>query len=96
MQRLVTSMLRQTYLGVLAHLLRRSINPRLQDPACNVSHVSMRELFVSIRNVLVGNSSSLYQWEILSETFVLPPTAEGKKEFIVVDGRDDSLMRGYS
>jgi hypothetical protein len=55
----------------------------------------MRELFVSIQNVLVGNSSSLYQWETLSETFVLPPTAEGKKEFIVVDGRDDSLMRRY-
>jgi hypothetical protein len=56
----------------------------------------MRELFVSIQNILVGNSSSLYQWETLSETFVLPPTAEGKKVFIVVDGKDDSLMRRYS
>jgi hypothetical protein len=56
----------------------------------------MRELFVSIQNILVGNSSSLYQWEILSETFVLPPTAEGKKVLIVVDGKDDSLMRRYS
>jgi len=56
----------------------------------------MKELFVSIQNILVGNSSSLYQWEMLSETFVLPPTAEGKKEFIVVDGKDDSLMRRYS
>jgi hypothetical protein len=55
----------------------------------------MRELLVSIQNILVGNSSSLYQWEMLSETFVLPPTTEGKKEFIVVDGKDDSLMRRY-
>jgi hypothetical protein len=84
------------YLGVLAYLVRQSVNPQLQDPAWNVSHVSMRELFVSIQNILVGNSSSLYQWEILSETFVLPPTAEGKKVFIVVDGKDDSLMRRYS
>jgi hypothetical protein len=89
-------MWRQTYLGVLAHLVHQSLNPQLQDPACSVSHVSMRELFVSIQNILVGNSSSLYQWEILSETFVLPPTAEGKKVFIVVDGKDDSLMRRYS
>jgi hypothetical protein len=56
----------------------------------------MRELFVSIQNILVGNSSSLYQWEMLSETFVLPPTLEGKKEFIVVDGKDDALMRRYT
>jgi len=56
----------------------------------------MKELFVSIQNILVGNSSSLYQWEIHSETFVLPPTAEGKKESIIVDGKDDSLMRRYS
>jgi len=55
----------------------------------------MRELLISIQNILVGNSSSLYQWEMLSETFVLPPTAEGKKEFIIVDGKDDSLMRRY-
>ena len=83
------------YLGVLAHVVRQSINPQLQDPAWNVSHVNMRELFVSIQNVLVGNSSSLYQWEMLSETFILPPTAEGKKESIVVDGKDNSLMRRY-
>jgi hypothetical protein len=55
----------------------------------------MRELLVSIQNVLVGNSSSLYQWEALSETFVLPLTTEGKKEFIVVDGKDESLMQRY-
>jgi len=56
----------------------------------------MRELFISIQNILVGNSSSLYQWEIPSETFVLPPTTEGKKVSIVVDGKDDSLMQRYS
>jgi hypothetical protein len=56
----------------------------------------MREFFISIRNVLVGNSSSLYQWDSLSETFVLPPTAEGKKAFIVVDGKDDALMQRHA
>jgi hypothetical protein len=60
-----------------------------------VSHVSLRELFVSIQNILVGNSSSLYQWDDLSETFLLPPTADGKKKSIVVDGRDDELMQRY-
>jgi hypothetical protein len=55
----------------------------------------MRELLVSIQNILVGNSSSLYQWEMLSEAFVLPPTVEGKKEFIVVGGKDDTLMQRY-
>jgi hypothetical protein len=61
-----------------------------------VSHVTTREFFVSIRNILVGNSSSLYQWDIQSETFVLPPTADGKKRFIVVDGKDDVLMQRYT
>ena len=56
----------------------------------------MRELLVSIQNILVGNSSSLYQWETLSESFVLPPTPEGKKEIIVVDGKDGALMQRYT
>jgi hypothetical protein len=84
------------YLGVSAHLVRQSVNPQLQDPTWNMEHITMRELFVSIQNILVGNSSSLYQWEMLSETFVLPPTAEGKKQFIIVDGKDDSLIQRYS
>lgn len=80
---------------VLTYPVRQSVNPRLQDPALHVSHVTTREFFVSIRNILVGNSSSLYQWDIQSETFVLPPTADGKKKFIVVDGKDDTLMQRY-
>jgi hypothetical protein len=56
----------------------------------------MREFFISIQNVLVGNSSSLYQWDSLSETCVLPPSAEGKKAFIVVDGKDDVLMQRHA
>ena len=72
-----------------------SINPRLQDPDLYVLHVSMKDLFVSIQNMLVGNSSSLYQWDPLSEAFVLPPTTDGKQTFIVVDGKDDLLMQRY-
>ncbi|KAH9994981.1 Spc98 family-domain-containing protein [Russula compacta] len=75
---------------------RYYVNPRLQDPAWHVSHVSMRELFISIQNILVGNSSSLYQWHTPSETFVLPHTADGKREFIVIDGKDDALMESYT
>jgi len=75
--------------------VRQSVNPRLQDPAYQVSHISLRELFVSIQNILVGNSSSLYRWDVLSETFLLPPTADGKRSFIVVDGKDDKLMQRY-
>ncbi|KAF8271255.1 hypothetical protein EI94DRAFT_1797237 [Lactarius quietus] len=74
---------------------RSSVNPRLQDPDLYVSHVSTKDLFVSIQNILVGNSSSLYQWDPLSETFVLPTTSDGKQVFIVVDGKDDLLMERY-
>lgn len=56
----------------------------------------MREFSISIQNVLVGNSSSLYQWDSHSETFVLPPTADGKKVFIVVGGKDDVLMQRHA
>jgi hypothetical protein len=55
----------------------------------------MREFLASIQNILVGNSSSLYQWDMQSETFVLPPTADGKRKSIVVDGKDDGLMQRY-
>ncbi len=72
-----------------------SVDPRLQDPDLYVLHVRMRDLFASIQNILVGNSSSLYQWDPLSETFVLPTTTDGKKTFIVVDGKDDLLMQRY-
>jgi len=53
----------------------------------------MQDLFVSIKNILVGNSSSLYRWDPLSEIFVLSTTTDGKKTFIVVDGKDDMLMQ---
>ena len=72
-----------------------SVNPRLQDPDLYVLHVSTKDLFVSIQNILVGNSSSLYQWEPLSETFALPTTTDGKRVFVVVDGKDDLLMQRY-
>ncbi|KAH8979230.1 hypothetical protein EDB86DRAFT_3089297 [Lactarius hatsudake] len=62
---------------------RYHVNPRLQDPDLYVLHVGMKDLFVSIQHILVGNSSSLYQWDPLSETFVLPTTTDGKKTFIV-------------
>jgi hypothetical protein len=61
-----------------------------------VSHVTTREFFASIQNILVGNSSSLYQWDMQSETFVLPPTADGKRKLIAVDGKDDALMQRYT
>lgn len=80
---------RFAYLGCL------SVNPRLEDPDLYVLHVSTKDLFVSIQNILVGNSSSLHQWDPLSETFVLPTTADGKKMFHVVDGKDDLLMQRY-
>ncbi|KAH9083768.1 Spc98 family-domain-containing protein [Lactarius deliciosus] len=75
---------------------RYHVNPRLQDPELYVLHVGMKDLFVSIQHILVGNSSSLYQWDPLSETFVLPTTTDGKKTFIVVDGKDDLLMQSYT
>ncbi|KAN0129226.1 Spc97 / Spc98 family domain containing protein [Lactarius tabidus] len=75
---------------------RYSVNPRLEDPDLYVLHVSTKDLFVSIQNILVGNSSSLYQWDPLSETFVLPTTTDGKQMFIVVDGKDDLLMQSYT
>ncbi|KAI9509181.1 hypothetical protein F5148DRAFT_1283248 [Russula earlei] len=62
---------------------RHFVSPRLQDPAWHVSHVGLRELFVSIQNILVGNSSSLYRWDVPSETFLLPPATDGKRVFIV-------------
>ena len=80
---------RLTYLGCL------SVNPRLEDPDLYVLHVSTKDLFVSIQNILVGNSSSLHQWDPLSETFVLPTTTDGRKVFNVVDGKDDLLMQRY-
>ena len=80
---------RFAYLGCL------SVNPRLEDPDLYVLHVSTKDLFVSIQNILVGNSSCLHQWDPLSETFVLPTTADGKKMFHVVDGKDDLLMQRY-
>jgi len=96
LRQLATSMLRQTFLGVPSYLVHRSVNPRLQDTTLHVLHVSMRDLFGSIQNILVGNSSSLYQWDSLLETFVLPPTADGKRVFIVVEGKDDALMQRYT
>ena len=78
-----------------AYLGCSSVNPRLQDSDLYVLHVTTKDLFVSIQNILVGNSSSLYQWDPLSETFVLPTTTDGKKMFIVVDGKDDLLMQRY-
>ena len=94
--RLATSMSRQDVSGC-PHLPRsQSVNPQFQDPACHVSHVTTREFFASIQNILVGNSSSLYQWDMQSETFVLPPTADGKRKLIVVDGKDDALMQRYT
>ncbi|KAI0305518.1 hypothetical protein B0F90DRAFT_1815131 [Multifurca ochricompacta] len=72
---------------------RYYVNPQLEDPACHVLHISMKELFTSIKHVLVGNSSSLYQWDSTLEAFVLPSTADGKRSFIVVDGKDDALMQ---
>ena len=92
---LATSMFRQDLSGCPRLPVCQSVNPRLQDPALHVSHVTMREFFVSIQNILVGNSSSLYQWNTQSEAFVLPPTADGKPKFIVVDGKDDALMQRY-
>jgi hypothetical protein len=91
-----TSMQRWVYLNALTYLFHPSVNPLLQDPAWQILHINMREFFISIQNILVGNSSSLYQWDPLSETFVLPPTAEGKKVFIVVDGKDDVLMQRHA
>ncbi|KAI0268619.1 Spc98 family-domain-containing protein [Gloeopeniophorella convolvens] len=73
---------------------RYYVNPRLEDPSLHVLHVSMRQLFASIQNVLVGNSSSLYRWDALSETFSLP-FVEGKTTVIVVDGKDETLMNSY-
>ncbi|KAH9176655.1 Spc98 family-domain-containing protein [Lactarius sanguifluus] len=73
-----------------------TVNPRLQDPNLYVLHVGMKDLFASIQHILVGNSSSLYQWDPLSETFVLPTTTDGKKTFIIVDGKDDLLMQSYT
>jgi hypothetical protein len=72
-----------------------SVNPRLENPDLYVLHVSTEDLFVSIQNIVVGNSSSLYQWDPLSESFVLPTTSDGKQMFIVVDGKDDLLMQRY-
>ncbi|KAI9442428.1 Spc98 family-domain-containing protein [Lactarius indigo] len=75
---------------------RYHVNPRLQDPDLYVLHVGIKDLFASIQNILVGNSSSLYRWDPLSETFVLPTTTDGKKTFIVVDGKDDLVMQSYT
>jgi hypothetical protein len=82
--------------GSLAYTFLQSVNPLLQDPAWQLSHVSMREFSISIQNILVGNSSSLYRWESLSETFVLPSTADGKKVFLVIGGKDDVLMQRHA
>ncbi|KAI0042924.1 hypothetical protein FA95DRAFT_508656 [Auriscalpium vulgare] len=74
---------------------RYHIDPRLRDPGVQIIHVGLAELLSSMRMVIIGNSSSIYTWDSLRETFVLAHAAEGKRGMIILDGRDDILTESF-
>ncbi|KAF9473401.1 gamma-tubulin complex, DGRIP91/SPC98 component protein [Pholiota conissans] len=69
---------------------RNYVQPRLFNPLQKLLYVTEKELFISLKTVVLGFSSQYHVWDPIQERFVQVDTgSNGKTGFIFVDGKDE-------
>lgn len=70
-----------------------SVDPHLRDPTIETVHASTGDVLETIKILLLGNSSLLYTWNTVSETFDLSHIDSGKTGKLVLEGRDEVITQ---
>jgi hypothetical protein len=68
-----------------------SVLPRLQNPTTDSVYVSLVDLLQSLKLTVLGTSSTLYIWDMASETFFERGFSNDRKAVIMIDGKDEAV-----